>query len=330
MDQSLPTLHIRCGSDIRQTLLDAGFGGDFFEFSDPFCIGPLRDCSTDELIQLRSQFLATAFQLDPAQTLERQQQSYSVLNALDAYQRIVLWFEHDSYDQLILIYLLQHLARHRPRARLELIAIDHFPGVERFIGLGQLNPQQLASLWPARQPVGQALLTSAAPLWQALCADDPRQLLEQVRIGTPALPMMANALHRHLQELPGLADGLSLTERLSLQTLQQQGPTTAGQLFRALMMEREPLPWLGDLMYWWLLQPLLGGDTPLLLADDSHTPWPQRQLRLSSHGAAVLAGERDGFASRSRGYWVGGVELRPGQPHWRYDSAQQTLHLRSL
>lgn len=31
LDGSLRTLHVRCGSDIRQALLDAGFSGDFYE-----------------------------------------------------------------------------------------------------------------------------------------------------------------------------------------------------------------------------------------------------------------------------------------------------------
>jgi len=330
MDQTLKTLHLRCGSDIRQTLTDAGLSGDFLEFADPFCIGPLPDFSTTELIKLRSHFLASAFNLDPAETLARQRQSYARLNTLNAYQRVVLWFEHDSYDQLILIYLLQHLARLRPTARLELIAIDQFPGIERFIGLGQLAPAQLASLWPHRQPISDALLASAAPLWAALCANDPRVLLAQVKAGTPALPMMQRALERHLQQLPGVHDGLGLTERLTLHILKREGPLPAGKAFATLMRYDEPLPYLGDLMYWWLLQPLLNGAAPLLHSDDDHLDWPQRTIRLTPQGEAVLQGQVDAFACRTEGYWVGGVELQPGQPHWRYDSAQQTLHLRSL
>ena len=36
---------------------------------------------------------------------------------------------------------------------MSLICIDRFPGVERFIGLGQLDPAQLASLYPSRRQV---------------------------------------------------------------------------------------------------------------------------------------------------------------------------------
>jgi hypothetical protein len=62
------------------------------------------------------------------------------------YDETVLWFEADLFDQLILVYLLQRLARFQEATRLTLVCIGDFPGVERFIGLGQLTPDQLATL----------------------------------------------------------------------------------------------------------------------------------------------------------------------------------------
>jgi hypothetical protein len=40
-DADRPTVHLRCGSDIRESLRRAGFVGDFLEFSDPYCWGPV-------------------------------------------------------------------------------------------------------------------------------------------------------------------------------------------------------------------------------------------------------------------------------------------------
>jgi hypothetical protein len=42
LDGDLRTLHIRCGSDLRRPLQDAGFRGDFYEHSYPYLIGPVR------------------------------------------------------------------------------------------------------------------------------------------------------------------------------------------------------------------------------------------------------------------------------------------------
>ncbi|MFA7431365.1 MAG: hypothetical protein WCZ23_14500, partial [Rhodospirillaceae bacterium] len=40
-DGDRPTIHLRCGSDIRQTLREGGFVGGFVEYADPVCQGPV-------------------------------------------------------------------------------------------------------------------------------------------------------------------------------------------------------------------------------------------------------------------------------------------------
>ena len=107
----------------------AGLHGDFLEFSDPFCIGPLSDSDPQTLLRERAAFLADAFNLEPADALGRQQQGYGTLLKLDKYQRIVLWFEHDSYDQLILAYLLVKNARN-----VTVITATQYTGEEFFQG----------------------------------------------------------------------------------------------------------------------------------------------------------------------------------------------------
>src|SRR5262249_9781825 len=61
---------------------------------------------------------------------------------------IVLWFEHDLFDQLAIIRVLDLIARtqldgKRSGADWSLVCIGAFPGVDRFIGLGQLTTSQL-------------------------------------------------------------------------------------------------------------------------------------------------------------------------------------------
>ncbi len=65
---------------------------------------------------------------------------------------MVAWFEHDSYDQLILARCLAQFAE-TPPSRLELVTLDQYTGAMRFIGLGQLPPEALRLLWEKRTPV---------------------------------------------------------------------------------------------------------------------------------------------------------------------------------
>ena len=52
---------------------------------------------------------------------------------------------------------------------------------------------------------------------------DPRELAAIMRSGTPALPLLATALHRHLRELPSSVNGLSFTEELALAATRAKG-----------------------------------------------------------------------------------------------------------
>ena len=69
------------------------------------------------------------------------------LEAFADYDEVVLWFEHDLFDQLLLIRHLDWFSRRDlGRTKLSLICIGEFPGFEPFHGLGQLDADQLTSL----------------------------------------------------------------------------------------------------------------------------------------------------------------------------------------
>ena len=92
-------------------------------------------------------------------------------DALARGDEVVLWFEHDLFDQLLLIRTLDLIGRlsdlSAVNRRVSLICIDRFPGVDRFIGLGQLDAAQLQSLYPSRQPVTSDQIAVAAAAWAA-------------------------------------------------------------------------------------------------------------------------------------------------------------------
>jgi hypothetical protein len=317
------TLHLRCGSDIQVALKRAGFVGDFQAFTDPFCQGPVRDLPRAEFLAERAQFIGAAYGLYPDNVLRRLQGEYGALDDLRRYERVVLWFEHDSYDQLILAFLLKTLGK-RGLPDLELVCADGAPGVDRFAGLGQLAPEVIRLLWDRRQPVTAEHAALGVRVWSALTCASPEPLFAIASAGTPALPAMAGAILRHLQELPSTASGLSLTEQLALDLLAEHGPMTAQRLFARLNREREPLPFLGDAMFWPVLAGMADGRRPLIEAPpdgaDHHNGWPGRRINLTAHGALVRQGSADWQVDAPAPRWVGGVEIAPGEPGWRWDA----------
>lgn len=320
-DREMPTVHVRCGSDIRQALEIAGFRGRFVEFSDPFCIGPVPPLPPEEHIRNRARFLSGALGLAEADALARLHGEYGSLATLREDERIVLWFEHDSYDQLILAYLLRHLGTARPGARIELVAVDRVPGVERFIGIGQLAPELLTWLWQRRVTVTEAQFELGSRVWDAVTAPTPGPLFDLARAGTPEIPLMGPALLRHLRELPGLRTGLGLTERLALEIARDGGPMPLGRIFAKLMREREPLPYLGDAMFEWMVLGLADGGAPLLEVEPVRTGDLRfdHSARLTPLGEQVLEGRtnRLDFAPAMR--WVGGVKTPEQHGSWCWD-----------
>lgn len=313
------TTHWRCGNDIAHSLQIAGFKGRFHMLTDPLCMGPVRDVPAAEFRALRSAFISQAFAIPLADVTRRVDDEYAQLHTLASAEHSVLWCEADAYDQLFLIRALAGLEQAPPK--LELIEVDRIPGVERFIGIGQLAPDVLAWLWPQRRLIGDDAVQLAKQAWSAYCDSSPTRLAELAHGKHPALPLLAPALLRQLQELPGTHDGLSLTERLALTYLAEAGPLPFGRVFAELMTSRDPLPFLGDMMFHALLRPLIDGEQPLLTETETHLDWPRRPLSLTPLGHSVLNGQAYWLDHASHERWVGGTCIRPGQPHWMIDEA---------
>ena len=111
------------------------------------------------------------------------------------HQDVVLWFEHDLYDQLQLLQLLDWFTQQDlDGINLDLIQIDSYPGVRPFYGLGQLSGPQLARLFPTRKRVTQEQLAISSEAWRAFRAADPAELLAFTQQKHPEMPFLAAAL----------------------------------------------------------------------------------------------------------------------------------------
>jgi len=333
LDGEWRTLHIRCGSDLQRPLQDAGFRGDFYEHNYPYLIGPVREGPGS--LEQRARFLVDSY----ADSRDPPLQYEPVLHGLELdeqqlqlsadYERVVIWSEFDCYDQLVLLRLLGHYASHRRPPRLELINVGEFPGAIRFIGLGQLPPEALRLLWTTRVPATPAVLNLGLEAWRALANPDPRALAAIMRSGTPALPLLANALHRHLRELPSSLNGLSLTEEMALQLIAEDDINLI-RLIGRLTYQRDPLPGQGDLQVRDRVLNMEGANARVYErrsgggpACEVRPPWTD-ELTITALGHAVLKAELDFMLLKPPNRWVGGVQIGAGQPDWRWD--EQTKH----
>jgi len=355
-DADLKTLHIRCGSDLKNSLPAAGLDGDFLEVSNPFPQGRVPPSEPlEEFVEIRRQFIVDQYcphipGLKPEQAGDDFRREEMRLRQLPSdYQRIVLWFEHDAFDQLCFAYIAQHLSRAKLEGVvLELVQVENYPGVERFVGLGQLSaqPQNLTLLWQQRRALTERDINIGCRIWQAFTGQSPAELWALTQEKNSPLPLMQSAVLRMLQELPWKTDGLSLTQRLALELVQreqgreqeQEQGSTEGvgrrRLFCFLTAEAEPLPYLGDLMFFSVLDELCRAREPALVLleseveandvkqDEVKQKEVNKRYRLTSVGRQLLAQQLHWRDCGPHKRWLGGVEIHGSGEAWCWDAAR--------
>jgi hypothetical protein len=311
----VPTLHLTNGDMTVETLRQTSLGGDVFAWRDALHEGPVPAGDREGLRAARAGFLADSGWGSPARLERELTERDERLAAALGERPLVLWFEHDLYDQLQLLEILSFVDESEVESELlTLIVVDRFPGRPDFKGLGDLDAGELESLWPERRPLSAQALAAGRRGWAAFTAPDPSALDETRRAPGNGLPLLPAALHRLLEEYPGTGDGLSRSERQILEAV-GAGAADPVSVFCSSSAAEEA-PYSGDVQVWDKLRALAGGPAPLLEGD--------AQVRLTADGKRVLAGDLDAIALRGVDRWVGGVHLT-GEPDWRWDRSRARL-----
>lgn len=344
-------LHITNGDGAAELIKHTEIGGEVIAWRDCLHEGATPSgLSLDEMSDVRAEFIAACgwseYETVRAELTERD----VAFGMFGEHDELNLWFEHDLYDQLQILQILHALyqfvdAPEQLETRLNLICVNNFEGIAKFHGLGQLNANQMRSLYEQqrqREPVTSEMLVTAARGWEAFCADNPKPLLAFLNSETHALlPFLEAALRRHLQQFPSVEQGLSLTEQHILQTLvEANGEATGAHLFKHTQA-RETARFLGDTVFFDLyLSPLATSAYPLIEAhgeahkvetsdkvetSTAELPILQQRFSITETGRAVLAGDENHISLNGIATWRGGVYLNEAETIWMWDDAAQSF-----
>ncbi len=310
-------LHVTNGHCAAALIARAGLPGRTSIWADPLNEGPVPGHVSDAgLLQIRAAFLARD-QNRVGEVAADLQRWRDAIDRDDAYDELVLWFEHDLFDQLCLVQLLSILST-RPRLRpVTLINIGSFPGRHTFKGLGELDAADMAALFPARAPVTPERLALATRAWDAYRSADPRAIETLLADGTSALPFLAQALLRHLEEFPSASDGLSRTERRLLQ-LALDGPVQLDAVL-AKMHEGETAYYVTDTGLFDRATVLSRCEPPLVEVSDT------QRVTLTASGRAVLNGTADRVTQSGIDCWLGVVHLHCRGQLWRWSNESRRI-----
>jgi DNA-binding transcriptional MerR regulator len=319
-------LHVTNGESAGNTLRQTALGGAVLAWQDALHEGPVPALPREDLLRARAGFLSSCgWGGRQALLASLQRRDEQLLEALRDGVEVVLWFEHDLYDQLQLVDVLA--LANGAQAVPELIVIGSFPGRPSFAGLGELTAGELETLWPSRRRADPAALKAAADAWAALQRPEPTALAERALRETVELPFLAPALRRLLEELPAPTDGLSRTERSALQAIDAGADTPPAAFVAA--QRREQAPFLGDTWFHRAVYALGQGEHRLVETEDGRPlPLPpplgdsqlfaRLRLRMTAAGESTLRAEADRVALLGVDRWIGGTRVTPDNT-WRWD-----------
>jgi hypothetical protein len=317
-------LHITNGATAASVIRAAGVPGAVLAWNDVLHDGPVPgDVSFNQLRAIRARFFSDSGWRTPDEALREFTERDRALERSLSHDEVVLWFEHDLYDQLQLVQLLDWFATCEIGAtRLTLVCDAEY--------LGPSTPERLAERFPLRTTVTDDQFECARLAWRAFRSDDPRAIENHLSEDLEALPFVNGALRRHLEQFPSTANGLSRAEHQAHDVL-ADGPRPFGSLFADTQQREDPV-YLGDASFAAYLTALNHCTQPLIVAApgqrvtssvaraESAVP-----LELTDLGRAVLAGSADHIALNGIDRWLGGVRLTGPESTWRWDPAARIL-----
>ena len=310
------------GDSAVAALRKAGIPGHIFPWRDVLHEGPVIGDSLEAVSEIRAKFIAGRGWGSQALVADDFKRRDDKLRSARHHDELVVWLEHDLYDQLQLFQILDWLDRNPFEDNaVSLICHDAF--------ITNHGADQLAGRFADRDSVTGAQLALGRRAWSAFTAPTPEPWEALLHSDTNPLPFLGPALERLLQELPG-PEGLSRTERQIL-TAVEQGHITPGSLFRATQ-GMEDAAFMGDASFWDALAGLIQGAAPLLAAEAEFRlpsgPKPEpgflrQPLDFTTVGREVLAGGLDWLTLQPLDKWLGGIHLGPSV--WRWDPEARQL-----
>lgn len=311
------------GADILRA---ANIGDFWLPWRDLLHEGPVPLTNDfPSLSRIRAEYIASKGWADKDKVIADFMERDGLLISADRYDRISLWFEHDLYDQLQLIQVLDALSTYS-------LGGDKIYLVQTNDYIGHQSPETIGQFQEKRQPISSEQFNLAKEVWTAFRQPTPEVFATLLGRDLMALPFLNTSIHRMLEELPS-ASGVSRSEHQIL-FLIDRGVTQAGKLFTASQKMEEAM-FMGDWSFFDRLMSLAHCREPLIsglesfqmnpyLNEEKRVGFLTAKLGLTDFGKLVLSGHSDFTSLNDVYFWWGGTEIE-GDNIWRWEPKNKLL-----
>lgn len=313
-------LNITNGDNAVSIMMQAKIPGVFLPWRDILHDGPVPNgFSLEKLSEIRAKFIIDQNWGNPEAIKRHFMERDNTLKSSEKYEKVILWFEHDLYDQLQLMQILDWFHQHRSRrTTLSIICVNQY--------LGECASNEMETLYNHAEPVTENHLLLANSAWTAFRSDSPEKWHALLAMDTAALPYLAGAVIRLLEEYPSCKNGLSRTAQQALEII-AQGESHPVDVFKH-NQESEERKFLGDSSFWTILRELSASSPPLIKFSHGQklisSVYPDQKLILTAAGKKVLSGNLNWLSIAKLDRWIGGVHLTPDNC-WCWDAHAKSM-----
>ena len=107
--------------------------------------------SLEKLSEIRASFIIERDWGHPEDIKRHFMERDNTLKSFEKYEKVILWFEHDLYDQLQLLQILDWFYQNKSKeTALSIICVNQY--------LGMLSPDEMEALFKYEEPVTENLL----------------------------------------------------------------------------------------------------------------------------------------------------------------------------
>ena len=306
-------LHIHNGDVVATGARRANLPGRHLPFREAMIAGPVQgSLPQHDFLEQRARWLADSSDEKLLRVRNGLHEQEQVIDNARNEDEVILWFEHDLFCLVHLVYLLGRLAKNR-----------HLKLVWSPKPLGLVDAQELWDAYNVRTDVPHPMLFLASQAWAAYSSADPTDLNRL--IGQPHqrdFPFLAEGLRLHAARFPSTRNGLGEIEKRIM-----EGIAAGATDFTALFSRFDPTPPLlgvGDGEFLRQLRRLASCAVPMITISEAQGDPPKARYALTPAGQDVLDSKEDFIALNNADLWLGGAHLTHEQL-WRWDEAGQKI-----
>jgi hypothetical protein len=247
-------INITSGDMSGELIAESGVPGEVFVWHDVLYDGPRSYGShgvpTNKIMHDRAAYLSelTGGGLKEESIFNGLSRDYAKLSELDSYDEIVFWFDSCLFDLSMLAHLLACIPDNILH-KCKLICVSEFEDIKPFNGLGQLDADQMKSLYPLRKQLNQDQIYFSRLVDMAFANQDVDLFEKIINYKNPPLKYFDRAVQRWLEEKPTGDLSVGKLERLILDAL-DNGCGQPGEIFGYVAQHDSTPQYWGDITLW--------------------------------------------------------------------------------